>query len=82
MVVNRSKLFDPRKKVIQLTQSETPNDSMERGDVFMVFPYMDHDLCGLLANPAFRVNISVMKTLLQQLLEGLVYIHSVNFSSC
>lgn len=44
----------------------------------MVFPYMDHDLCGLLANSAFIVNFTIAKLLLKQLLEGLAYIHAVS----
>lgn len=44
----------------------------------MVFPYMDHDLCGLLANTAFSVTQSLAKLLLRQILEGLAYIHSVS----
>ena len=27
----------------------------ERGDISMVFPYMDHDLSGLLENPKFLI---------------------------
>ena len=43
----------------------------------MVFPYMDHDLCGLLANQAFKLNLSLAKLLMRQLLEGLAFIHAV-----
>lgn len=57
--------------------SEHPNDKSERGTVFMVFPYMDHDLCGLLANRNFTPTQAICKTLMQQLLDGLAYIHGV-----
>lgn len=43
----------------------------------MVFPYMDHDLCGLLANDKFRAKQSIFKLLMRQLLAGLNYIHDV-----
>lgn len=46
----------------------------------MVFPYMDHDLCGLLANKAFRPTTGIVKLLMRQLLEGLGYIHGVSES--
>lgn len=43
----------------------------------MVFPYMDHDLCGLLANTNFKLPLRVAKLLMKQLLEGLAFIHAV-----
>jgi serine/threonine-protein kinase BUR1 len=61
-------------------EKEHPLDRSERGEVFMVFPYMDHDLCGLLANPAFLIKPTVVKTLMKQLLAGLVYIHGVRLA--
>jgi serine/threonine-protein kinase BUR1 len=42
----------------------------------MVFPYMEHDLCGLLLNKDFRMTHSIAKLLLKQILEGLSYMHS------
>ncbi|WVQ73841.1 hypothetical protein IAR50_003422 [Cryptococcus sp. DSM 104548] len=47
-------------------------------DMFMVFPYMDHDLCGLLGNPDFQKRPSVHKSLMKQLLEGMGFIHANN----
>ena len=44
----------------------------------MVFPYMDHDLCGLLGNKEFRPRMSVMKILMKQIIEGMAYIHAVS----
>ncbi|WVO17997.1 hypothetical protein L204_105695 [Cryptococcus depauperatus] len=49
-----------------------------RGEMFMVFPYMDHDLCGLLGNSDFKLNHSLSKLLLKQILEGMAYIHANN----
>jgi hypothetical protein len=45
----------------------------------MVFPYMDHDLCGLLSNSDFKLNHSVAKLLMRQILLGMDYIHAVCF---
>ena len=43
----------------------------------MVFPYMDHDLCGLLANSDFKLTNSIAKLLMKQILQGMDYIHAV-----
>ncbi|CAO3635833.1 unnamed protein product [Cunninghamella blakesleeana] len=47
----------------------------ERGSIYMVFPYMDHDLAGLLDNPSVRLSTPQIKTYLKQLLEGTAYLH-------
>lgn len=44
----------------------------------MVFPFMDHDLCGLLSNPEFKLTPSLAKLLFKQILEGMAYIHAVS----
>lgn len=41
----------------------------------MVFPYMDHDLSGLLDNPSVKFTEAHIKCYLIQLLEGLRYLH-------
>jgi len=43
----------------------------------MVFPYMDHDLAGLLDNKAVQLAQSHIKIYMKQLLEGLEYMHEV-----
>ncbi|EST09220.1 Protein kinase domain protein [Kalmanozyma brasiliensis GHG001] len=45
------------------------------GDVYMVEPYMDHDLNGMLENPSIRLEHSQIKLYMQQLLEGTLYLH-------
>ncbi|RKO93082.1 kinase-like domain-containing protein, partial [Blyttiomyces helicus] len=47
----------------------------ERGSVYMVFPYMEHDLNGLLENPKVRFTPAHIKSFIQQLLEGTSYLH-------
>ncbi|CAO3628139.1 unnamed protein product [Mucor hiemalis] len=47
----------------------------EKGSIYMVFPYMDHDLAGLLDNPKVRLTPPQIKTYLKQLLEGTAYLH-------
>ncbi|KAJ2389406.1 serine/threonine protein kinase, CMGC, CDC2/CDK sub [Coemansia sp. RSA 2603] len=44
--------------------------------VYMVFPYMDHDLTGLLENPKIQLRLEHIKLYLRQLLEGTAYLHA------
>ncbi|WVR04002.1 hypothetical protein IAU60_001001 [Kwoniella sp. DSM 27419] len=62
-----------------VVERKAPGDRSHRGEVFMVFPYMDHDLCGLLANKDFKMLASIAKLLMRQILEGMAYIHANNF---
>ena len=43
----------------------------------MVTPYMDHDLAGLLENPAVRLKVPHIKSYMKQLLQGTAYLHEV-----
>ena len=45
----------------------------------MVFPYMDHDLAGLLENERVKLSPSQIKLYMKQLLEGTEYMHRVRF---
>ena len=45
--------------------------------VYMVFPYMDHDLAGLLENERVKLSPSQIKLYMKQLLEGTEYMHRV-----
>ena len=45
--------------------------------VYMVFPYMDHDLAGLLENSRVTLAPSHIKLYMKQLLEGTEYMHKV-----
>ncbi|KAL0076285.1 hypothetical protein J3Q64DRAFT_1772769 [Phycomyces blakesleeanus] len=47
----------------------------EPGIIYMVFPYMDHDLAGLLDNTSVRLTTPQIKTYMKQLLEGTAYLH-------
>jgi serine/threonine-protein kinase BUR1 len=46
--------------------------------VYMVFPYMDHDLAGLLENERVKLQPSHIKLYMKQLLEGTEYMHQVS----
>jgi serine/threonine-protein kinase BUR1 len=43
----------------------------------MVSPYAEHDLSGMLTNPDIRFSEAQIKCYMQQLLEGLRYLHDV-----
>ena len=46
--------------------------------MYMVTPYMDHDLSGLLENPHVHFTEPQIKCYMLQLLEGLRYLHEVS----
>ena len=41
----------------------------------MVFPYMEHDLDGLLQNPQVKFSVEQVKSYMQQLLKGIEHLH-------
>jgi serine/threonine-protein kinase BUR1 len=43
----------------------------------MVFPFMDHDLAGLIENPDVRFTVKQIKLYSKQLLRGTAYLHAV-----
>ena len=59
------------------TKSDIKTSHLTGGSVkyFYVFPFIDHDLAGLIDNIQFAFTHSVIKCLLKQLLEGLNYLH-------
>lgn len=48
------------------------------GEVFMVEPYMDHDLNGLLENPNIQLPMTQIKLYMRELLEGTLFMHQNN----
>jgi serine/threonine-protein kinase BUR1 len=62
-------------------QSPGNRSKKERTSIYMVFPYMDHDLAGLLENPSVKLSVPQIKTYLKQLLEGTSYLHHVSLYS-
>ncbi len=51
----------------------------DRGEFYLVFEYMDHDLFGLLDSGLLELNADQIGSFMKQLLEGLHYCHSKNF---
>ncbi|OAP57077.1 serine/threonine-protein kinase bur1 [Fonsecaea erecta] len=54
---------------------ERPKNASKRTSMFMVTPYMDHDLSGLLENPDVNFTTPQIKCYMKQLLEGCAYLH-------
>ncbi|KAI0547266.1 kinase-like protein [Xylaria curta] len=50
-------------------------DKRKRPIIYMATPYMDHDLSGLLDNPAVTFTVPQIKCYMLQLLQGLRYLH-------
>ncbi|TPX70584.1 hypothetical protein SpCBS45565_g01673 [Spizellomyces sp. 'palustris'] len=50
----------------------------EVATLFMVFPYMKHDLSGLLDNPQVTFDPSHIKSFTKQMLDGILYLHQRN----
>ena len=50
----------------------------KRATLYMVTPYMDHDLSGMLTNPDIRFTDAQIKCYMLQLMEGLRYLHDVS----
>lgn len=48
---------------------------VEKGQVYMVFEYLDHDLAGILSHPQLSFTQGNIKYLFKQMVEGLAYLH-------
>ncbi|EXJ80280.1 CMGC/CDK protein kinase [Capronia coronata CBS 617.96] len=55
---------------------ERPKSASKKPSMFMVTPYMDHDLSGLLENPSVNFTEPQIKCYMKQLLEGCAYLHA------
>ncbi|WPG97265.1 Hypothetical protein R9X50_00003800 [Acrodontium crateriforme] len=54
---------------------EKGKNGKKRATLYMVTPYMDHDLSGMLTNPDINFNMAQIKCYMLQLLEGVRYLH-------
>ena len=59
---------------------EGDRNGFSLGKTYMVFPYMDHDLAGLLENRNVNLETPHIKQYAKQLLTGTAYLHSVSSS--
>lgn len=64
--------------IVQLREVIVQRSSNSATSFHMVFPYMDHDLAGLLENERVQLTPSQIKLYMKQLLEGTAYMHANN----
>jgi len=63
-------------KEIVTSQARKANDN--KGSIYMVFEYMDHDLSGLQDQPGFQWTLPQVKCIMMQILRGLTHCHHHN----
>ncbi|KAJ6171640.1 hypothetical protein N7470_000707 [Penicillium chermesinum] len=59
----------------EMAVERSKGDGLKKPSMYMSTPYMEHDLAGLLENPAVQFTEPQIKCYLMQLLEGLRYLH-------
>ncbi|KAH0538235.1 hypothetical protein FGG08_005154 [Glutinoglossum americanum] len=59
----------------EMAIERSKGEGRKKATMYMVTPYMDHDLSGLLENPSVHFTEPQIKCYLLQLLEGLRYLH-------
>lgn len=62
-------------KLEEMVVERIAGQGKKRAVMYMVTPYMDHDLSGLLENPSVHFTEPQIKCYMLQLLEGLRYLH-------
>lgn len=60
----------------EMAVERTKGEGRKKAIMYMVTPYMDHDLSGLLENPSVHFTEPQIKCYMLQLLEGLRYLHA------
>jgi serine/threonine-protein kinase BUR1 len=61
--------------LIEIAVKSGNREAKEPGISFMVFPYLEHDLDGILQNPSIRLKPFQVKSYIQQLLKGIDHLH-------
>jgi len=81
MVVQRkSGMFDrllPQARYLRLNKYDKLSGDAE-ADIFLVFPYMEHDLCGYIHSTEATLTVDTLRIFAAQLLDGLKEMHRVS----
>ncbi|KAB8214376.1 kinase-like domain-containing protein [Aspergillus novoparasiticus] len=70
-MLSHSNILQLREMAVERSKGE----GRKKPSMYMVTPYMEHDLSGLLENPAVQFSEPQIKCYMLQLLEGLKYLH-------
>lgn len=62
--------------LIEICRTKATEHNKYRSTFYLVFDFCEHDLAGLLSNINVKFNLGEIKKVMQQLLNGLYYIHS------
>ncbi|XP_022185189.1 cyclin-dependent kinase 9 isoform X1 [Nilaparvata lugens] len=62
--------------LIEICRTKATEFNKYRSTFYLVFEFCEHDLAGLLSNVQVKFNLGEIKKVMQQLLNGLYYIHS------
>lgn len=62
-------------RLIEICTSKANAANKFKSNFFLVFEFCEHDLAGLLSNPQVKFSLGEQKKIMQQLLNGLYYIH-------
>src|SRR5437016_423097 len=62
--------------LIEICRTRAVTHNNYRSTFYLVFDFCDHDLAGLLSNVNVKFSLGEIKKIIQQLLNGLYYIHT------
>lgn len=62
--------------LIEICRTKPSSANRYRSTFYLVFDFCEHDLAGLLSNINVKFSLGEIKKVMQQLLNGLYYIHS------
>lgn len=62
--------------LIEICRTKATTNNRHRSTFYLVFDFCEHDLAGLLSNVMVKFSLGEIKKVMQQLLNGLYYIHS------
>ena len=63
--------------LLEIVTSKPSDKNKNRGNVYLVFEYMEHDLSGLLGRK-FDFSVPIIKVIMKQILLGVDYLHDNN----